>query len=247
MHFGISLQFRFELLQLLLGGTLHLLISGCGQLILLCHFLWKSLLLFGLAQRRAGFRDVGLLFERLEMLCDGFECSDGLFLLFGCLRQFLLPGSLFAGRRSLLQLLIHAFGRGLNQCEAVIAVPRAFPLLFIGQILPCRIFDECLHQILDAVVGQDLLLLQFGQLGLIGHRWLFFGVISHPESLFLQFAHLGSCVFCQLSNGRGKASKDGPSSSHSRLQILQSSGQLRRHSIQFMAGRGQHVPSPAAF
>ncbi len=180
------------------------------------------------------------------MFSHRFQCPRRLLLLFGGFRQFLLPCRLRCLSR-LLQLLIHAFGRRLNQSEAVITVTGSLPLLVVGQVLLLSILHQCLQQILDLVIHLLLLLLQLRELRLVSLRLLrlLLGRIRSLQRLFFQSTHLFRRTLCQLGNGRSVLCQHSAGLSHGRLQIDCRPRHFRGHLIQLMAGCRQHIPSPA--
>jgi hypothetical protein len=90
----ITLQFRFQFLQLLFCTAVQLLIHGLRLLILRGKFRGQSLLLFNFSQLGASFRHFLTLFKCLEVFGNGFQCLRCLLLLLSGFCQFLLPGLL---------------------------------------------------------------------------------------------------------------------------------------------------------
>ena len=195
LHSRVSLQFGFKFLQLLVSTAAELLIECRSLLILLGEF-WRESLVFGLAQFRTGFGEFLSVFECLEVFGNGVEGFRSLFLLFGGLTEFLLAGGVFRG--GLLQFLIHAFGGRLNERKAVVAVPCAFPLLFIGKILPLSVLHEGLQEILNLIIDLLLLLLKFSNLRLGFRRGLFFGSVGGLQRFFFQLPHFRRRAFRHL-------------------------------------------------
>ena len=182
------------------------------------------------------------------MLRHRFQCLRCLLLLFRRFSQFLLTSFLRCLGR-LLQFLIHAFSRRLNQCEAVITVTRPFPLLCIGQVLLLSILHQCLQQILNLIIHLLLLLLQLSELCFFSLRilLLLLGGIRSLQRLFLQCSHLFRRTLGQLGNRRGILCQHRASLSHGRLQIDCCRSHFRCHIIQLMPGRCQDFPTPATF
>ena len=153
-------------------------------------------LLLGLPQFRSCLRHFLTLLKRPEMFCHRIQSFCGLLLLLSGFRQFLLL-CILRSVSGLLQFLIHAFGWWLNQGQAVVAVPRSFPLLFIGQILLFSIFHKSLQQIFNLLIHLLLLLLQFCHL-LWLLLWVLFGRISGLQGLFFERTDLFGRPLCQL-------------------------------------------------
>ena len=133
------------------------------------------------------------------MFGHSLQCLSSLLLLLSGFRQFLLSG-FFCCCGCLLQFLIHAFCRWLNQSHAVVAVPCSLTLLIHGRILPFCIFNQRLQEILNLVVDLLLLLLQLCQLRLFSLRILrlLFGSVSCLQCLLFQCSHLLCRTFRQL-------------------------------------------------